>query len=120
MHEKTINLGSDQVQHNQGQKLEISDSRRRGIVLIRVAKTKALICVFVFTYADCWFSHEAAQVSFSNSLLSKCYNSHFTYFSLEFYTHPFLNSSGESIPYEKFNRIPLVVQLDKDRSQCGI
>ena len=37
---------------------------------IRVAKTKALIsfavtakliCVFVFTYADCWFSHEAAQ-----------------------------------------------------------
>ena len=36
---------------------------------IRVAKTKALIslaviakliCVFVFAYADCWFSHEAA------------------------------------------------------------
>ena len=22
-----------------------------------------LICVFVFAYADCWFSHEAAQVS---------------------------------------------------------
>ena len=31
---------------------------------IRVAKTKALmICVFVFAYADCWFSHEAAQMS---------------------------------------------------------
>ena len=38
---------------------------------IRVAKTKALIsfavtakliCVFVFAYADCWFSHEAAQM----------------------------------------------------------
>ena len=37
---------------------------------IRVAKTKALIssvvtakliCVFVFAYADCWFSHEVAQ-----------------------------------------------------------
>ena len=37
---------------------------------IRVAKTKALIsfavtakliCVFVFAYADCWFSHEEAQ-----------------------------------------------------------
>ena len=36
---------------------------------IRVAKTKTLIsfaattkliCVFVFAYADCWFSHEAA------------------------------------------------------------
>ena len=35
-----------------------------------VAKTKApisfavtakLICVFVFAYADCWFSHETAQ-----------------------------------------------------------
>ena len=38
---------------------------------MRVAKTKALIsfavtakliCVFVFAYADCWFSHEAAQI----------------------------------------------------------
>ena len=38
---------------------------------IRVAKTKALtsftviaklICVFVFAYADCWFSHEAAHL----------------------------------------------------------
>ena len=37
---------------------------------MRVAKTKALIsfavtskliCVFVFAYADCWFSHEVAQ-----------------------------------------------------------
>ena len=39
---------------------------------IRVAKTKALIsfavsakliCVFVFAYADCWFSHEAAHMT---------------------------------------------------------
>ena len=38
---------------------------------IRVAKTKTLIsfaviakliCVFVFTYADCWFSHKAALI----------------------------------------------------------
>ena len=38
---------------------------------IRVAKTKALIsfavtakliCAFVFAYADCWFSHGAAQI----------------------------------------------------------
>ena len=27
-----------------------------------VAKTKALICVFVFAYANCWFSHDAAQL----------------------------------------------------------
>ena len=41
---------------------------------IRVAKTKALIsfavtakliCAFVFAYADCWFYHVAAQLSFS-------------------------------------------------------
>ena len=40
---------------------------------IRVAKTKALIsfaviakliCASVFAYADCWFSHEVAQISF--------------------------------------------------------
>ena len=39
---------------------------------IRVAKTKALIsfevtakliCVFVFAYADCWFSHDGAYVT---------------------------------------------------------
>ena len=39
--------------------------------VIRVAKTKALIsfavtakliCVFVFAYADCWVSHEAAHI----------------------------------------------------------
>ena len=38
---------------------------------MHVAKTKALIsfavstkliCVFVFTYADCWFSHEEAHI----------------------------------------------------------
>ena len=40
---------------------------------IRVAKTKALInfpvtakliCVFVFAYAKCWFSHDAAHIVF--------------------------------------------------------
>ena len=40
---------------------------------MRVAKTKALIsfavtakliCAFVFAYADCWFSHEVAQIMF--------------------------------------------------------
>ena len=41
---------------------------------IRVAKTKALItakliCVFVFAYADCWFSHEAAHMLFQTSCI---------------------------------------------------
>ena len=29
---------------------------------IQVAKTKALISVFVFAYANSWFSHEAVQI----------------------------------------------------------
>ena len=30
--------------------------------MISFAVTAKLICVFVFAYADCWFSHEAAQM----------------------------------------------------------
>ena len=30
-------------------------------VLISFAVIAKLICVFVFAYADCWFSHEVAQ-----------------------------------------------------------
>ena len=30
--------------------------------LISFAVTAKLICVFVFKYAKCWFSHDAAQV----------------------------------------------------------
>ena len=45
--------------------LEILDLESRGIT-IRAAKTKALISfavtAFVFAYADCWFSHEAAEL----------------------------------------------------------
>ena len=46
--------------------------RKRTNCTILVAKTKALIsfavtakliCVFVFVYADCWFSHAAAHMS---------------------------------------------------------
>ena len=47
---------------------------------IQVAKTKALIsfevtakliCVFVFAYADCLFSHEAAQMSITSNKIQK-------------------------------------------------
>ena len=31
-------------------------------VLISFAVTAKLICVFVFAYADCWFSDAAAQI----------------------------------------------------------
>ena len=37
--------------------------------LISFAVTVKLICVFVFEYADCWFSHEAAlMISFFEDL----------------------------------------------------
>ena len=32
------------------------------MALISFAVTAKLICVFVFGYADCWFSHEAAHL----------------------------------------------------------
>ena len=31
--------------------------------LISFGVTTKLICVFVFAYAKCWFSHDAAQIS---------------------------------------------------------
>ena len=76
--EKTNNVVFEQVRHKlsctsteQCQMLEILDIGRRGIVLISVAKTKALIsfavtakliCAFGFANADCCFSHEVAQI----------------------------------------------------------
>ena len=33
------------------------------MALISSAVTAKLISAFVFTYANCWFSHEAAQIS---------------------------------------------------------
>ena len=42
--------------------------------------TAKLICVFVFAYADCWFSHEAAQItrqsSYSGQYDFVCPNKH--------------------------------------------
>ena len=28
------------------------------------SENKALVCIFVFTYAKCWFSHDAAHINF--------------------------------------------------------
>ena len=69
VHEKTNNLGSEQVRH----KLGCTDTRwleagnfgfrnctihaAKTKVLISFPVTAKLICAFVFTYADYWFSH---------------------------------------------------------------
>ena len=38
-------------------------------VLISFAVTAKLICAFVFAYADCWFSHAAAQMMLKMQLV---------------------------------------------------
>ena len=49
--------------YTEDKRCEILDLERRGIVLsIYVAKTKALICAFVFAYAKIRFSHDTAQI----------------------------------------------------------
>ena len=40
----------------------VSLFRKKRKCTIRVTKTKALICVLVFAYAKCLFSHDAAQI----------------------------------------------------------
>ena len=42
---------------------------------ISVAKTIALICVFVFAYAKCWFSHDAAHMLTSSPPLARFFGS---------------------------------------------
>ena len=37
--------------------------------LISFAVTAKLICAFVFAYADCWFSHAAAQIILNNHFI---------------------------------------------------
>ena len=70
---------SDTNQAVQSQKQVRSFKKRK--CTICVAKTKALIsfavtvkliCVFVFTYADCWVSHEAAQVLLKYMIKNMC------------------------------------------------
>ena len=77
--------------------------RKKRKCTIRVAKTKALIsfvvtakliCVFVFAYADCWFSHEAAGINCLKNCLLFCPvlvlgNSTNSYFSYCFVTSNF-------------------------------
>ena len=55
-------IGPTQIRlysHRGRLELEISNFMEKRT--FRVSKTKALIFVFVFAYADCWFSHEAAH-----------------------------------------------------------
>ena len=37
-------------------------SENKGAGMISFAVTAKLICAFAFAYAECWFSHEAAQL----------------------------------------------------------
>ena len=63
------------------------------------------------------------RITSDNENLPKTYSCISSWFFFIYFRHQH-NISDEFnnayIPYEKLNRIPLVVQLDKDRSQCGI
>ena len=64
-HGKTNNVVSEQVWHKPGcTNFEFRKkwNCRKIKVLISFAVTAKLICAFVFTYADCWFSHVEAQI----------------------------------------------------------
>ena len=83
-HEKTNNGVSNQVRHKPSvcrKWLEAGNFglRKERNCTIPLAKTKSLIsfavtakliCVFVFAYAICWFSHEVAHLSFKNNYLN--------------------------------------------------
>ena len=79
---------TNRFKHRRWLEAEKFGFRKKRNCTIRVAKTKALIsfvitakliCVFVFAYANCWFSHEAAHMftnevtkdSFSYDYISK-------------------------------------------------
>ena len=90
-HEKTNHVVSEQVRHKSGctiteagWNLEISRKCTIYIAktkkLISFAVTAKLICIFVFTYADCWFSHETAHMKrvcvFSIYICNACFNNY--------------------------------------------
>ena len=51
---------------------ETRDQVAKTKALISFAVTAKLICVFVFAYADCWFSHDAAQMKKQDFEIAKC------------------------------------------------
>ena len=54
--------------------------------LISFAVTAKLICVFVFAYADCWFSHEAAHLNHCLFYFNDPEKADGTYFSVLYST----------------------------------
>ena len=53
--------GSLKFQISKEEEVYYPFSENKGVISFAI--TAKLICVFVFAYADCWFSHEAAQIS---------------------------------------------------------
>ena len=93
---------------------------------MRVAKTKALIsfavtakliCAFVFAYADCWFSHEAAHFIFTVLELLECIASSWEDCSGLI---PILTHSILFMGHRQTNRIALDVMPRCDAAECGI
>ena len=108
-HGKTNNVVSEQVRHKPGctstEELEISDIRRRGSVLSVYRKQRrrsaSAVCVFVFAYANCWFSHEVAQIkkAMTRNCIVKGMDSepHKTLYVYVKYHHKFIPGTRECI-----------------------
>ena len=50
----------EELYYQSSRELYYQSSKNKGAD--QLAVTAKLICVFVFAYVDCWFSHEAAQI----------------------------------------------------------
>ena len=63
LHEKTNNLGSNQVRHKPGCTVT-EDGKLLEILDLEGRVTMKLICAFGFAYADCWSFHAAAHFAY--------------------------------------------------------
>ena len=64
---------------------------------MRVAKTKVLICAFVFAYANCWLSHEAVRiiiVTRSSCNITQTYQCNVYPFTPHFYIRVIYSKTG--------------------------
>ena len=84
--------------------------------LISCAVTAQLICIFVFAYADCWFSHVKAQINkyskAKDEALQTKYYSHL-YGNYYYYYSKFLTGPSYII-YRVLRKFEDIIQKDTE------
>ena len=76
--------------------------------------TAKLICVFVFAYADCWFSHEAAQLYVSNDKNSNILTVIAVFESIPPLLDPLLNGIIDLCTKTKFEQYSLILMANSE------